>query len=103
MFKKCSKIRIICIPSNPQQIDRTKTTGDVDKNFFQDVPRIAYIKGKTNLQHIRGYSKETPSTSSAGGSTQTLNTVHLMDKPWRHQKKEKKEKLRRKFAHLDEH
>lgn len=85
------------------KIDRSKTTGDVDKTFFEDVPRVAYIKGKTNLTHIRGYAPEAPSTSTAGGSMQTLNTIHMTGKPWRNQKKEKKEKLRIKFAHLDEH
>lgn len=85
------------------QIDRTKTTGDVDRTFFVETQRVAYIKGKTNLAHIRGLSREDASTSSADGSTQSVNTAHMVDKPWRHQKKEKREKLRRKFAHLDEH
>lgn len=85
------------------QIDRTKTTGDVDRTFFVDTPRVAYIKGKTNLTHIRGLGRENASTSSADGSTQSVNTAHMVDKPWRHQKKEKKEKLRRKFVHLDQH
>lgn len=68
---------------------------------------MPYIKGKTNLQHIRGLQHEggasssTTSAESVGGSMQTLASA--TDKPWRHQKKEKREKLRRKFAHLDQH
>lgn len=85
------------------QIDRTKTTSDVDRTFFVDTKRVAYIKGKTNLTHIRGLDSENPSTSATDGSMQSLNTAHMMEKPWRHQKKEKREKLRRKFAHLDQH
>lgn len=89
------------------QIDRSKTTKDIDNNFFEAVPRIAYIKGKTNLAHIRGLAKEnekaSTSSTSADGSVQSLNSIHTTEKPWRHQKKEKREKLRKKFAHLDQH
>ncbi|XP_055301961.1 large subunit GTPase 1 homolog [Sitodiplosis mosellana] len=89
------------------RIDRSKTTKDIDKNFFEPAARIAYIKGKTNLAHIRGLAKENETAStgstSVGGSMQSLNSVHLVEKPWRHQKKEKREKLRKKFAHLDQH
>lgn len=65
---------------------------------------MAYIKGKTNLAHIRGLETEngTPSTSTSG-SVQSLNSIHMAEKPWRHQKKEKREKLRKKFGHLDQH
>lgn len=77
----------------------------MDRTFFVQTKRVAYIKGKTNLTHIRGLDRENPSTSaaSADGSMQSLNTAHMMEKPWRHQKKEKREKLRVKFAHLDQH
>lgn len=89
------------------QINKNQTTSDVDKNFFHETQRIAYIKGKTNLQHVRGLARENESVSSSNGSVagsvQSLNSVLMMEKPWRHQKKEKKEKLRRKFHHLDEH
>lgn len=89
-----------------RQIDRSKTTKDVDSKFFEDTPRVAYIKGKTNLTHIRGLAKEndqSASSSSVSGSVQSLNSVHTMEKPWRHQKKEKREKLRIKYSHLDQH
>lgn len=85
-----------------QQIDRTKTTKDIDSKFFEEKPHVAYIKGKTNLAHIRGLMKENE-TASISGSVQSLNSVHTTEKPWRHQKKEKREKLRKKYAHLDEH
>lgn len=88
------------------QIDRSKTTKDIDTNFFEETHHIAYIKGKTNLAHIRGLSKENEtasSSSSVSGSVQSINSVHMAEKPWRNQKKEKREKLRKKFAHLDQH
>lgn len=87
------------------QINKTQTTSEIDKNFFRDAPRIAYIKGKSNLPHIRGLAREgesaASSSASVNGSTQSLDTA--VDKPWRHQKKEKREKLRKKFVHLDQH
>lgn len=87
------------------QINRTQTTSELDKNFFQEAPHVAYIKGKTNLPHIRGLTREgesgASSSASVNGSVQSLDTV--VDKPWRHQKKEKREKLRKKFVHLDQH
>lgn len=95
-------LKIIKIVLFRSQINRTQTTQEVDKNFFVESPRVAHIKGKTYLQHVRGLARENEEVS-ASGSTQSLNNVHMIEKPWRHQKKEKKEKLRRKFAHLDQH
>lgn len=89
------------------KINRTQTTSEIDKNFFEASSRVAYIKGKTNLPHIRGLAKEgdasSSGTNSVAGSMQSLNNAHLIEKPWRNQKKEKREKLRVKFAHLDQH
>lgn len=87
------------------QINKTQTTSEIDKNFFQEPSCVAYIKGKTNLPHIRGFARDgdlaASSSASVNGSVQSLDTA--VDKPWRHQKKEKREKLRRKFVHLDQH
>lgn len=94
------------------QINHIKTSSDIDKVFFDEVRHTAYIKGKTNLSHVRGLTKEGSTssstvnesgTASVAGSMQSLNSAHMIEKPWRHQKKEKREKLRKKFAHLDEH
>lgn len=85
------------------QINKTQTSTDIDKNFFVEAPRVAYIKGKSHMQHVRGLTREGDgaSTASTSGSMQSLNSA--TDKPWRHQKKEKREKLRKKFGHLDLH
>lgn len=86
------------------QIDRTKTSKDIDGKFFEPVQRVAYIKGKTNLTHIRGLAADgSDAASTPSGSVHSLNSIHMAEKPWRHQKKEKREKLRKKFALLDEH
>lgn len=85
------------------QIDRTKTSKDIDGKFFEETSRVAYIKGKTNLTHIRGLATENDTASTSGGSVQSLNSAETIEKPWRHQKKEKREKLRKKYAHMDQH
>ena len=51
----------------------------------------AYVKGHTNLPHIR---------VAQDGS---LVSGAPVDKPWRNVKKERREKLRKKFGHLDQH
>ena len=79
---------------------------DVDEKFFKQNNSIAYIKGKADFPNVRQpsstYGGQSQGTSLAG-STYSLNGVLYGDKPWRHKKKEKREKLRRKFAHLDQH
>lgn len=85
------------------QIDHSKTSKDIDGNFFEKTQRVAYIKGKTNLTHIRGLAGGSDVASTTSGSAQSLNSIHMAEKPWRHQKKEKREKLRKKFSHLDQH
>ncbi|KAG4071382.1 hypothetical protein HA402_004086 [Bradysia odoriphaga] len=86
------------------RISRHETTNDIDSTFFNQSTNTAYIKGSSNFPHIRhGSTTSASGTSSVNGSMQGLNAVVQMEKPWRHQKKEKREKLRRKFAHLDEH
>lgn len=87
------------------QINKNQTANDIDSTFFQQSTNTAYIKGKSNFPHLRqgaSASSSSAGTSSVNGSVQSLNVVQI-EKPWRHQKKEKREKLRRKFAHLDEH
>lgn len=83
------------------RINKGSTSNDIDNQFFQSNTNTAYIKGRSNFPHIRTGTQS--GASSVTGSTQSLNNVQFMDKPWRHAKKEKREKLRKKFAHLDQH
>ncbi|XP_044266555.1 large subunit GTPase 1 homolog [Tribolium madens] len=78
----------------PRQIRAIKTsratTEDVDKMFFHGGSSAVHTKGKTM---IGGYG--------------AVNGSVLGDKPWKkvnkHENKNKREKLRRVYAHLDQH
>lgn len=79
------------------KIGNYTSSSQLDKGFFIDKSNTAYVKGRMEFPHIRP-------GSSLAGSTQSLVGVENAEKPWRvRQKKEKKEKLRRKFVHLDQH
>ncbi|RZB38767.1 large subunit GTPase 1 -like [Asbolus verrucosus] len=71
------------------KLSRT-TTEDLDKMFFHGVKSGVHIKGKPIL------------IPNGSGNLESLG-----DKPWkkinRHENKNKKEKLRRVYAHLDQH
>ncbi|XP_030379489.1 large subunit GTPase 1 homolog [Scaptodrosophila lebanonensis] len=68
---------------------------ELDKQFFATQPSHAHVKGRTNFPHLRLANNGNVMVSSSEESAEA--------KPWRHVKKERREKLRRKFAHLDEH
>ena len=69
----------------------------VDKNFFTESSLAAHSKGRASMpgsDHTGGVE------SNFRGSTSTLNDEA---KPWKkHNKKNKREKLRRVYAHLDQ-
>lgn len=91
----------------------------IDKTFSAALQARSYVKGRSNFPHLRGTSLSTEGQHAAAvadaqaavaaggsvaGSTWSLATSQYADKPWRqNQKKEKREKLRRKFVHLDQH
>lgn len=83
------------------RINKNETSGDIDSKFFQSNTNAAYVKGKSNFPHIR--PQQSSDSASTAGSIQSLNGVHLIEKPWRHLKKEKREKLRKKYSYLDQH
>ncbi|XP_017054910.1 large subunit GTPase 1 homolog [Drosophila ficusphila] len=82
------------LPSQQQRamrIDKS-TSKELDKQFFSDKPTHAHVKGRTNFPNVR---------LANDGSLVAANDPSA--KPWRHVKKERREKLRKKFSHLDEH
>ncbi|KAH8331875.1 hypothetical protein KR067_000208 [Drosophila pandora] len=82
------------LPSQQQRamrIDKSQSKA-LDQQFFDDKPNHAHVKGRTNFPHVR---------LSNDGSL--VAAADPMAKPWRHVKKERREKLRKKFSHLDEH
>ncbi|XP_016998666.2 large subunit GTPase 1 homolog [Drosophila takahashii] len=82
------------LPSQQQRamrIDKINTK-ELDNQFFSDKPTHAHVKGRTNFPNVR---------LANDGSLVAGNDPAA--KPWRHVKKERREKLRKKFSHLDEH
>lgn len=69
-----------------------KSSKDIDAAFFNTSNSTAHVKGRNLGNYKQG--------AQMIGSTSTLNSV---DKPWKGQKREKREKLRKKYVHLDQH
>ncbi|CAK9801195.1 Large subunit GTPase 1 homolog [Anthophora quadrimaculata] len=79
------------------------TSEDVDKVFFQNNSPNVHIKGVIGKMHGLSHSSSNVA-GSVIGSTQSLL---LEEKPWKkinkHSNKNKREKTRRLYAHLDQH
>lgn len=72
---------------------QTKTSStDIDELFFKSTSSAAHVKGR----NLGSYGQTVMNGSSASG-------INVTGKPWKGQKREKREKLRRKYAHLDQH
>ncbi|XP_067636501.1 large subunit GTPase 1 homolog isoform X1 [Eurosta solidaginis] len=91
--KNFSKICILLyyLPSPISRSIPKPASKEIDKQFFDSNNSKAYVKGRTNFPHIRLVSD---------GS---LVSASPTEKPWRSVKKERREKLRKKFSHLDKH
>lgn len=63
----------------------------MDSKFFANQASAAHVKGRANFPHIR--------LANDGSLVETDPSA----KPWRNVKKERREKLRKKFNHLDQH
>lgn len=74
------------------KITTGKSSQEIDSAFFNAYNTSAHVKGRNLGSYKQG--------AQMIGSTSTLSSA---DKPWRGQKREKREKLRKKFAHLDQH
>ncbi|XP_058457016.1 large subunit GTPase 1 homolog [Malaya genurostris] len=71
----------------------TTTTGkDIDDQFFQARSYTGFVKGRNDFPNVR----------PMGVNSQDAGVL-IAGKPWKHQKREKREKLRRKYAYLDQH
>lgn len=77
------------------------TSKDIDDIFFQSAVPSAHVQGR-NPMNFKPLPKGAQPVIS--GSMSSLPTsTDSSSKPWRGQKREKREKLRRKYAHLDQH
>ncbi|XP_017116122.1 large subunit GTPase 1 homolog [Drosophila elegans] len=82
------------LPSQQQRamrIDKS-TSKELDKQFFDNKPTHAHVKGRTNFPNVR-----------LANDGSLVTGADPAAKPWRHVKKDRREKLRKKFSHLDEH
>uniref|UniRef100_A0A1I8P9X9 Large subunit GTPase 1 homolog n=1 Tax=Stomoxys calcitrans TaxID=35570 RepID=A0A1I8P9X9_STOCA len=82
------------LPDQQQRAMRVKTntsSKDLDSKFFAGQSSAAHVKGRANFPHIR--------LANDGSLVETDPSA----KPWRNVKKERREKLRKKFNHLDQH
>lgn len=70
-----------------------KTSKEVNDAFFEQASNTARVQGRNDFMHFRGAQSMSGSKTSA----------EAMAKPWKHVKREKKEKLRIKYVHLDQH
>ncbi|XP_036339361.1 large subunit GTPase 1 homolog [Rhagoletis pomonella] len=82
------------LPNQQQRAMRINTKSsskEIDKQFFDANNSNAYVKGRSDFPHVRVAND---GTVVSGPAT---------EKPWRSVKKERREKLRKKFSHLDQH
>lgn len=90
------------IPPRAQRATRVvstmKMSSELDEDFFKVNNGGAHLKGVSHLGHVR-----LPVNSSVEeAAAAAMHGVH-MSNPWKKNKREKKEKLRKKFCHLDQH
>lgn len=85
-------------PRQQRAMKMGTTTGrDVDAQFFNDRSATGFVKGRSDFPNVR------LATGAPGAANPQEAGVIIAGKPWKHQKREKREKLRRKYAHLDQH
>lgn len=93
--RQSREIEIKALPPRQQRamkLTSAVTSKDLDDIFFETGNPTAHVKGR-NLMNFKPTSKGAQAVGSNGS----------IEKPWKGQKREKREKLRRKYAHLDQH
>uniref|UniRef100_A0A182MT11 Large subunit GTPase 1 homolog n=1 Tax=Anopheles culicifacies TaxID=139723 RepID=A0A182MT11_9DIPT len=99
--RKKEEVDIKLLPPRQQRamkMNLKKSSTDVDDQFFKERASHGLIRGRSDFPNVRPIGPQ--------GTAETLTTtdgVIVAGKPWKHQKREKREKLRRKYAHLDQH
>lgn len=89
------------MPAREQRATRVVSTAkiscELDAEFFKANRGGVHMKGNPQLPHVRP-----PSSGGVDALAAGMHGAH-MSNPWKKAKREKKEKLRKKFAHLDQH
>ncbi|XP_050080366.1 large subunit GTPase 1 homolog [Anopheles maculipalpis] len=99
--RKKEEIDIKLLPPRQQRamkMNLNKSSTDVDDQFFKERAMHGFVRGRSDFPNVRPMGPQ--------GTAETLTTtdgVLVAGKPWKHQKREKREKLRRKYVHLDQH
>lgn len=75
-----------------------KTGTDIDEQFFKERTHGGQVKGRSDFPNVRPIGAQI-----SGGPGASADGVIIAGKPWKHQKREKRDKLRRKYAYLDQH
>ncbi|XP_055844975.1 large subunit GTPase 1 homolog [Episyrphus balteatus] len=75
------------------RINKNTAANEINDQFFKTNSGAPHAKGRASFPHI-GNSSQGDVDGQATG---------VPNKPWRRPKKEKREKLRKKFVHLDQH
>lgn len=90
--RKSSELQLENLPPRQQRsmkITTGKSSQDIDAAFFNSSQSAAHVQGRNLSNYKQGAQMIKSSTS--------------LEKPWKGQKREKREKLRRKYSHLDQH
>uniref|UniRef100_A0A182SFS3 Large subunit GTPase 1 homolog n=1 Tax=Anopheles maculatus TaxID=74869 RepID=A0A182SFS3_9DIPT len=99
--RKKEEVDIKLLPPRQQRamkMNLKKSSTDVDDQFFKERAMHGFVRGRSDFPNVRPMGPQ--------GAAETLTTtdgVIVAGKPWKHQKREKREKLRRKYVHLDQH
>lgn len=102
-----AEMKIELLPPRQQRamkIDKSQAAA-IDDQFFKTPNLTAHVKGRYNFPNVRAgalcVQAGVDGNTSVNGSMVSL--VGAGEKPWKHRKKQKREKLRKTYAHLDEH
>nr|XP_014093590.1 large subunit GTPase 1 homolog [Bactrocera oleae] len=89
--KEIEEEKLPCQQQRAMRINTKSASTEIDDQFFAANNSKAYVKGRSNFPHVR--------VANDG----SLVSAPATEKPWRSVKKERREKLRKKFSHLDQH
>jgi large subunit GTPase 1 len=90
--RSSEEIQLATLPPRQQRsmkIATGKTSGEIDAAFFNSGNSVAHVQGRNLGNYKQG--------------AVMIGAAKNPEKPWKGQKREKREKLRRKYVHLDQH